>query len=63
MKVGVIGVGDMGLAMTGHLIGKVDQLVKLFNTDDVAALLYGDEASYLGVKVKPLPPEEGGLGL
>jgi hypothetical protein len=36
--------------------------LKLFKADDVAARLYGKEASYLGVTVKPLPPEEGGLG-
>lgn len=51
---------DAGLVLP--LSGQVDQLVKLFNADDVAALLYGKEASYLGVTVKPLPPEEGGLG-
>jgi hypothetical protein len=39
----------------------VDQLVELLKADDVAALLYGKDASYLGVKVKPLSPEEGGL--
>jgi 3-hydroxyisobutyrate dehydrogenase-like beta-hydroxyacid dehydrogenase len=43
------------------LSGQVDQLVKLFKADDVAALLYGKEANYLGVNVKPLSPEEGGL--
>jgi hypothetical protein len=26
------------------------------------ALFHGKEASYLGVKVTPLPPEEGRLG-
>jgi len=44
------------------LAGQVDQLVKLFSADDVRALLYGPEASYLGVTVKPMSPEEGGLG-
>ena len=50
---------DAGLVLP--LSGQVDQLVKLFTADDVAALLYGKEASYLGVKVTPLPPEKGGL--
>jgi 3-hydroxyisobutyrate dehydrogenase-like beta-hydroxyacid dehydrogenase len=44
------------------LAGQVDQLVKLFSADDVKALLYGPECSYLGVPVKPMSPEEGGLG-
>jgi 3-hydroxyisobutyrate dehydrogenase-like beta-hydroxyacid dehydrogenase len=44
------------------LAGQVDQLVKLFSADDVKALLYGPECSYLGVTVKPMSPEEGGLG-
>ena len=56
----------MDLAQNAGLVlplsGQVDQLVKLFKADDVAALLYGKEASYLGVKVTPLPPEKGGLG-
>lgn len=56
----------MDLAQNAGLVlplsGQVDQLVKLFTADDVAALLYGKEASYLGVKVTPLPPEKGGLG-
>jgi 3-hydroxyisobutyrate dehydrogenase-like beta-hydroxyacid dehydrogenase len=44
------------------LAGQVDQLVKLFSAADVKALLYGPECSYLGVTVKPMTPEEGGLG-
>jgi 3-hydroxyisobutyrate dehydrogenase len=56
----------MDLAQAAGLVlplsGQVDQLIKLLKADDVAALLYGPEASYLGVKVKPLPAEEGGLG-
>jgi 3-hydroxyisobutyrate dehydrogenase len=56
----------MDLAQEAGLVlplsGQVDQLVKLLKADDVAALLYGPEASYLGMKVKPLPPSEGGLG-
>jgi len=44
------------------LAGQVDQLVKLFSAEDVKALLYGPECSYLGVAVKPLAPDEGGLG-
>lgn len=54
------------LAQAGGLVlplsGQVDQLIKLFHARDVAALLYGPEASYLGKKVVPLSPEEGGLG-
>ena len=44
------------------LAGLVDQLVKRLKAEDVAALLYGAEARYLGVAVKALSPEEGGLG-
>ena len=44
------------------LAGQVDQLVKLFSAADVKALLYGPECSYLGVTVKPMTPDEGGLG-
>ena len=43
------------------LAGQVDQLVKLFSSDDVKALLYGHECSYLGVTVSPMNPDEGGL--
>jgi 3-hydroxyisobutyrate dehydrogenase len=44
------------------LAGQVDQLVKLFSADDVKALLYGPECTYLGVTVTPMSPDEGGLG-
>ena len=44
------------------LAGLVDQLVKLLSADDVKALLYGPECSYLGVTVTPMSPDEGGLG-
>ena len=44
------------------LFGQIDQLIKRLGPDQVKALLYGDEADYLGLTVKPLPPEEGGLG-
>jgi len=54
------------LAQAGGVImplsGQVDQLVKLFHADDVKELLYGPEATYLGRKVRPLKPSEGGLG-
>jgi 3-hydroxyisobutyrate dehydrogenase-like beta-hydroxyacid dehydrogenase len=43
------------------LAGQVDQLVKLLSADDVKALLYGPECSYLGVTVSPMRPDEGGL--
>lgn len=44
------------------LTGQVDQLIKLLEADDVQALLYGPEASYLGRKVTPLTVAEGGPG-
>src|ERR1700704_2401158 len=44
------------------LAGQVDQLVKILSADDVKALLYGPECSYLGVTVTPMSPDEGGLG-
>ena len=54
------------LAQAGGLVlpltGTVDQLVKLFNAKQVEELLYGPEASYLGRKIVPLKPSEGGLG-
>ena len=56
----------MDLAQSGGLSlplsGQVDQLVKLLSANDVKALLYGSEASYLGVRVVPTSPEEGGIG-
>lgn len=56
----------MDLAQAGGLSlplsGQVDQLVKLLTAADVKALLYGPEASYLGVRVVPMSPEEGGIG-
>jgi 3-hydroxyisobutyrate dehydrogenase len=56
----------MDLAQDGGLViplsGQVDQLVKLLHADDVKGLLYGEEATYLGRKVKALKPSEGGLG-
>lgn len=50
--------GDLPLP----LFGQVDQLIKYFHADQVKALLYGAEAQYLGKPVKPLSPDEGGLG-
>jgi 3-hydroxyisobutyrate dehydrogenase len=56
----------MDLAQAAGLVlplaGQVDQLVKLLSADDVKALLYGPECSYLGVSVAPLGADEGGLG-
>jgi 3-hydroxyisobutyrate dehydrogenase len=49
-----------GLALP--LYGQVDQLVKRLGPDRVKELLYGAEAEYLGMKVTPLPPRDGGLG-
>jgi 3-hydroxyisobutyrate dehydrogenase len=43
------------------LAGQIDQLVKLLSASDVKALLYGPECSYLGRKIEPLSPEDGGL--
>ncbi|MCA1407590.1 NAD(P)-dependent oxidoreductase [Ensifer sp. IC3342] len=43
------------------LAGQVDQIIKTLKADDVKALLYGSEATYLGRTVKPLAPSEGGL--
>jgi 3-hydroxyisobutyrate dehydrogenase len=51
---------EAGLALP--LAGETDQLVKLLTAADVKALLYGEECSYLGVKVSPMSREEGGLG-
>jgi 3-hydroxyisobutyrate dehydrogenase len=44
------------------LYGQVDQLVKQLGPERVKELLYGAEAEYLGMKVAPMTPEEGGLG-
>ena len=56
----------LDLAQAGGLVlpltGQVDQLVKLFSAKDVEGLLYGPEANYLGRKIVPLKPSEGGLG-
>jgi 3-hydroxyisobutyrate dehydrogenase-like beta-hydroxyacid dehydrogenase len=49
-----------GLALP--LFGAIDQLVKRLGPDDVRALLYGDEAHYLGqtVRGRPLAESTGG---
>jgi 3-hydroxyisobutyrate dehydrogenase-like beta-hydroxyacid dehydrogenase len=56
----------MELAQASGLVlplsGQVDQLIKLLKPKDVHALLYEGETTYLGRKVVPLAPEEGGLG-
>jgi 3-hydroxyisobutyrate dehydrogenase len=56
----------MDLAQQAGLVlplsGQIDQLVKLLSAKDVKALLYGPECDYLGMTVKPMTPEEGGLG-
>jgi 3-hydroxyisobutyrate dehydrogenase len=56
----------LDLAQAGGLVlplsGQVDQLIKLFHARDVAALLYGPEAFYLGKSVVPLKRDEGGVG-
>lgn len=43
------------------LSGQVDQLVKALKASDVSDLLYGEEATYLGLKVRALSADEGGL--
>ncbi|WP_455274981.1 NAD(P)-dependent oxidoreductase [Rhizobium herbae] len=43
------------------LSGQVDQIIKTLKADDVKALLYGPEATYLGRTVRPLTATEGGL--
>lgn len=44
------------------MAGVTDQLVKVLKAKDVKELLYGPECTYLGMKITPLKPEEGGLG-
>jgi 3-hydroxyisobutyrate dehydrogenase len=51
---------EAGLSLP--LAGATDQLVKLLSAKDVKALLYGPECEYLGRRIVPLSPEEGGLG-
>lgn len=43
------------------LAGQVDQIIKTLSAADVKGLLYGDEATYLGRKVRAMEPAEGGL--
>ncbi len=56
----------LDLAQAGSLslplFGQVDQLVKTLGPDQVAALLHGPEAQYLGATVRPLPTQAGGIG-
>jgi 3-hydroxyisobutyrate dehydrogenase-like beta-hydroxyacid dehydrogenase len=53
------------LAQNGGLVlplsGQVDQLIKTMSAADVAALLYGQECSYLGRRIAPLGKADGGL--
>ena len=55
----------IALAQDGGLVlpltGQVDQLIKTMTADDVAALLYQPECSYLGRRIVPLAAAEGGL--
>jgi 3-hydroxyisobutyrate dehydrogenase-like beta-hydroxyacid dehydrogenase len=44
------------------LAGQVDQIIKTLTAADVKDLLYGEEATYLGRKVRAMTTEEGGLG-
>jgi 3-hydroxyisobutyrate dehydrogenase-like beta-hydroxyacid dehydrogenase len=50
---------DGGLMLP--LTGQVDQLVKSMSAGDVAALLYGEECSYLGRSISAMSSAEGGL--
>lgn len=43
------------------MAGLTDQLIKVLKPDDVKELLYGPECDYMGVHVKPMTPDEGGL--
>ncbi len=47
---------EAGLALP--LFGAVDQLVKRLGPEQVKALLYGDEAEYLGQPIRPRPISE-----
>jgi 3-hydroxyisobutyrate dehydrogenase-like beta-hydroxyacid dehydrogenase len=53
------------LAQNGGLVlpltGQVDQLIKTMTADDVAALLYERECTYLGRRITPLARSDGGL--
>jgi 3-hydroxyisobutyrate dehydrogenase-like beta-hydroxyacid dehydrogenase len=55
----------MDLAQTLGLMlpmaGLTDQMIKTLKPKDVKELLYGPECDYMGVHVKPMTPEEGGL--
>jgi 3-hydroxyisobutyrate dehydrogenase-like beta-hydroxyacid dehydrogenase len=55
----------IALAQDGGLVlpltGQVDQLIKTMKADDVAALLYERQCTYLGRQVVPLSTAEGGL--
>lgn len=46
----------MGLMLP--LAGQVDQIIKTLSADDVKALLYGEEATYLGRTVRAVMPRE-----
>ena len=43
------------------MAGLTDQMIKVLKPKDVKELLYGPECDYMGVHVKPMTPEEGGL--
>ena len=44
------------------MAGLTDQMIKTLKPKDVKELLYGPECDYMGVRMKPMTPEEGGLG-
>jgi len=43
------------------MAGLTDQMIKTLKAKDVKELLYGPECDYMGVRVNPMTPEEGGL--
>lgn len=50
---------EVGLMLP--MAGLTDQMIKTLKAKDVKALLYGPECDYMGVNVKPMTSEEGGL--
>jgi 3-hydroxyisobutyrate dehydrogenase-like beta-hydroxyacid dehydrogenase len=43
------------------MAGLTDQMIKVLKPKDVKELLYGPECHYMGVQIKPMTKEEGGL--
>jgi 3-hydroxyisobutyrate dehydrogenase-like beta-hydroxyacid dehydrogenase len=49
------------VGVTLPMAGLTDQMIKVLKPKDVKELLYGPECDYMGVHVKPMTKEEGGL--